>query len=126
LVGAAWIKGRDLARYLNERSISGVRFVPVTFTPTASTYAGQRCEGVNIILLGRNNLDAPELGIELASAIRKLYPRDYKIDRMIEILVNQAVFDGIVQGRDPRRLAQDWQESVDNFQKLRQRYLLYK
>jgi uncharacterized protein YbbC (DUF1343 family)/CubicO group peptidase (beta-lactamase class C family) len=126
LVGAPWIKGRELARYLNERTISGVRFVPVTFTPTTSTYAGQKCEGVNIILLGRNNLDAPELGIELASAIRKLYPQDYKIDRMIEILVNQAVFDGIVQGRDPRRLAQDWQESLDNFQKLRQRYLLYK
>ena len=126
LVGAPWIKGRDLARYLNERSISGVRFVPVTFTPTASTYAGQKCEGVNIILLGRNNLDAPEMGIELASAIRKLYPQDYKIDRMMEILVNQSVFDGIVQGRDPRRLAQDWQESLDNFQKLRQRYLLYK
>jgi uncharacterized protein YbbC (DUF1343 family)/CubicO group peptidase (beta-lactamase class C family) len=126
LVGAPWIKGRELARYLNERSISGVRFVPVTFTPTASTYAGQKCEGVNIILLGRNNLDAPELGIELASAIRKLYPQDYKMDRMMEILVNQAVFDGIVQGRDPRRLAQDWQESLDNFQKLRQRYLLYK
>ena len=126
LVGAPWIKGRELARYLNERSISGVRFVPVTFTPTASTYAGQKCEGVNIILLGRNNLDAPEMGIELASAIRKLYPQDYKIDRMMEILVNQSVFDGIVQGRDPRRLAQDWQESLDNFQKLRQRYLLYK
>ena len=126
LVGAPWIKGRELARYLNERSIAGVRFLPVTFTPTSSTYTGQKCEGVNIILLGRNNLDAPELGIELATAIRKFYPQDFKIDRMIEILANQAVFDAIAQGHDPRRIAQDWQDSLEKFQRLRQKYLLYK
>ena len=126
LVGAPWIKGRELARYLNERSIAGVRFLPVTFTPTSSTYTRQKCEGVNIILLGRNNLDAPELGIELAAAIRKFYPQDFKMDRMIEILANQAVFDAIAQGHDPRRIAQDWQDSLEKFQQLRQKYLLYK
>ena len=126
LVGAPWIKGRELAQYLNQRNIGGVRFVPVTFTPSASNYSGQKCEGVNIILLGRNFLDAPELGIELAAAIRKLYPQDYKMDRMIEILASQAVFDAIVQGHDPRRIAQDWQEDLQKFQQLRQKYLLYK
>ncbi|PYX74421.1 MAG: hypothetical protein DMG72_10055, partial [Acidobacteria bacterium] len=104
----------------------GVRFVPVSFTPTASNYAGQKCEGVNIVLLERNTLDAPELGIELASALRKLYPQNYKMDRMIEILANQAVYDAIVQGRDPRRIAQDWQEQLEKFQQLRQKYLIYK
>jgi uncharacterized protein YbbC (DUF1343 family)/CubicO group peptidase (beta-lactamase class C family) len=126
LVGAPWINGRELARYLNERSIAGVRFLPVTFTPASSTYTGRKCQGVNIILLGRNNLDAPELGIELATAIRKFYPQDFKMDRMIEILANQAVFDAIAQGHDPRRIAQDWQDSLEKFQRLRQKYLLYK
>jgi len=101
-------------------------FVPVSFTPTASNYAGQKCEGVNIVLLERNTLDAPELGIELASALRKLYPQNYKMDRMIEILANQPVYDAIVQGRDPRRIAQDWQEQLEKFQQLRQKYLIYK
>jgi uncharacterized protein YbbC (DUF1343 family)/CubicO group peptidase (beta-lactamase class C family) len=126
IVGAPWIKGRELAHYLNERSIAGVRFLPVTFTPTSSTYAGQNCEGVNIILLGRNNLDAPELGIELATAIRKFYAQEFKMDRMIEILANQAVFDAIVEGHDPRRIAQDWQDGLEKFQQLRQKYLLYR
>src|SRR5437016_2319346 len=126
LLGAPWVNARELARYLNERNLSGVRFVPVSFTPTASNYAGQKCEGVNIVLLERNTLDAPELGIELASALRKLYPQNYKMDRMIEILANQAVYDAIVQGRDPRRIAQDWQEQLEKFQQLRQKYLIYK
>ena len=64
----------ELAQYLNARNISGVRFVPVTFTPNASIHAGQKCEGVNIFLVDRNALDAAELGIELASALHKLYP----------------------------------------------------
>jgi len=126
LVGAPWVKSRELAAYLNGRGIAGVRFVPVTFTPTASTYSGQACQGVNIILTDRNGLDAPELGIELAAALHKLYAGDFKIEHMTSILVNQAAFDALVAGEDPRRIAQDWQEGLEKFEKVREKYLIYK
>jgi len=125
LLGAPWMKGRELAAYLNARGISGVRFVPVTFTPTSSNYTNQKCEGVNLVLTERNALDAPELGVELASALRKLYPADFKMDRMIELLVNQSAFDGLLSGKDPRRIAQDWQEDLDRFEEIRKKYLIY-
>lgn len=125
LVGAPWMKGRELAAYLNARGIAGVRFVPVTFTPTAAIYNGKKCEGVNVVLTERNALDAPELGIELAAALRKLYPADYKIDRLPELLVNQAVYDALLAGRDPRRIAQDWQEDLEKFELVRKKYLIY-
>ena len=126
VVGAPWIKARDLAQYLNARQISGVRFVPVGFTPAASNYSGQRCEGVNILLTDRNAFDAPELGVELASALRKLYPDQFHIDRMAELLVNQATYDAVVAGEDPRRIATDWQERLEKFQQTRLKYLIYK
>jgi uncharacterized protein YbbC (DUF1343 family) len=125
LVGAPWIKSRELAAYLNARGIAGVRFVPVTFSPTASNYAGQKCEGLNLILTDRNALDAPELGVELATALRKHYPTDYKIERMMELLANQAAYDGLASGEDPRRIAQDWQEELEKFEQLRKKYLIY-
>ncbi len=125
LLGAPWMKGRELAAYLNARGIAGVRFVPVTFTPTASNYANQKCEGVNLVLTERNALEAPELGIELAAALKKLYPADYKLDRLPELLVNQSAYDGLIAGKDPRRIAQDWQDDLERFQLLRKRYLLY-
>jgi uncharacterized protein YbbC (DUF1343 family)/CubicO group peptidase (beta-lactamase class C family) len=125
LVGAPWVKGRELAAYLNARGIPGVRFVPVTFTPTASNYANQKCEGVNLVLTERNAVDGPELGIELAAALKKLYPADYKLDRLPELLVNRSVYDSLIAGKDPRRIAQDWQEELDKFQVLRKRYLIY-
>jgi uncharacterized protein YbbC (DUF1343 family)/CubicO group peptidase (beta-lactamase class C family) len=125
LLGAPWMKSRELAAYLNERGIAGVRFVPVTFTPTAATFSGQTCNGVNILLTDRNGLDAPEMGIELAAALHKLYPADFKMERMTQLLVNQSVYDALVEGRDPRRIAQDWQEELEKFELVRKKYLLY-
>ena len=125
LVGAPWMKSRELAAYLNARGIAGVRFVPVSFTPNASVYSGEKCEGVNIVLTDRNGLDAPELGIELAAALRKLYPKDFKIEKMMALLANQAVYDALMAGEDPRRIAQDWQEELEKFEKVRQKYLIY-
>jgi uncharacterized protein YbbC (DUF1343 family)/CubicO group peptidase (beta-lactamase class C family) len=126
VVGAPWVKGKELAAYLNGRMISGVRFVPVTFTPASANFAGERCEGVNLIATGRNLLDAPELGIELAAALHKLHPNDFKLEKIAPLLANQAVFDSLTEGRDPRRIAQDWQESIDKFEEMRAKYLLYK
>jgi len=125
VVGAPWVKSRELAAFLNARGISGVRFVPMTFTPTSSNYSGVKCEGVNIVLTERNALDAPELGIELAAALKKLYAADYKMERMAELLVNQSAFDGLVAGKDPRRIAQDWQEDLEKFEVVRKKYLIY-
>ncbi len=126
LVGAPWIKGRELAAYLNDRGISGVRFVPTTFTPTSAVYHDQKCEGVNLLVTDRNALDGPELGIELASALHKLYRDNWKLDKIQFLLVHQATYDALVAGEDPRRIAQDWQEGLDKFMKVREKYLLYK
>ncbi len=125
VVGAPWIKGRELAAYLNAREIPSVRFIPIVFTPSSGTAAGERCEGVNLIMLDRNTLDAPELGIELASALHKLYPNDFKLDRMLDLLANKATFDALAAGQDPRRIAQDWEDALRRFVELRGRYLLY-
>jgi uncharacterized protein YbbC (DUF1343 family)/CubicO group peptidase (beta-lactamase class C family) len=126
LLGAPWIKGTELAQYLNARNISGVRFVPVTFTPSTSNYSGQKCEGVNIFVVERNALDTGELGVELASALHKLYAEQYHMERMIELLCNQSVYDAIAAGQDPRRIAEDWREPLEKFLQLRQKYLIYK
>jgi uncharacterized protein YbbC (DUF1343 family)/CubicO group peptidase (beta-lactamase class C family) len=125
LLGAPWIHARDLADYLNSRYLSGVRFVPVSFTPASGPYAKQQCQGVNIIVVDRARLDAPELGVELASALLKLYPRDYDPHRMPELLGNSAAYSALLAGQDPRRIAADWREDLVKFEDVRAKYLLY-
>jgi uncharacterized protein YbbC (DUF1343 family)/CubicO group peptidase (beta-lactamase class C family) len=126
LVGAPWIKAAELAQYLNAREISGVRFVPISFNPDSNVYANQLCYGVNILLTARNSLDAPELGIELAAALRKLYPQQFQVEKMLDLVANQSAYDALVQGEDPRRIVQDWQDALNSFQLVRQKYLIYK
>ena len=126
LLGAPWINAAELAQYLNARDISGVRFVPVSFTPSASNYAGQTCQGVNIIVVERNAFDAPELGVELASALHKLYAAQFHLEKLLDLLVNQSTYDAIAAGEDPRRIAEGWREPLQKFQELRQKYLIYK
>jgi uncharacterized protein YbbC (DUF1343 family)/CubicO group peptidase (beta-lactamase class C family) len=126
LVGAPWIDGRAFAEYLNSRLIAGVRFVPVKFTPVSGPYAKQLCSGVNLIVTDRDVLDAPEMGIELAVALRKLYLQSWKPDRMIEILANREVFNAVLEAEDPRTIWQGWQDDLEKFRELRTKYLLYR
>lgn len=125
LIGAPWIKGRELAAYLNARGIAGVRFVPVTFTPSAAIYNGDKCEGINLVLTDRDALDGPEMGIEIAAALKKLYSADYKLDKIADLLMNQGAYDGLMAGEDPRRIEQDWQDGLQKFELIRQKYLIY-
>ena len=48
------------------------------------------------------------------------------MQRMIELLSNQSVYDAIAAGQDPRRIAEDWRESLEKFLQVRQKYLIYK
>ncbi|HXZ82080.1 MAG TPA: serine hydrolase [Terriglobales bacterium] len=125
VVGAPWIKPTELAAYLNGRMIQGVRFVPVSFTPISSNYANQLCGGVNIVVVDRNFFDPTELGIELASALRKLYPSQFQLDRMIELLGNQSAFNALLANEDPRIITEGWRDELDEFVKLKKKYLIY-
>jgi uncharacterized protein YbbC (DUF1343 family) len=125
LVGAPWIDASVLAAYLNARMVDGVRFVPVDFTPDASNYAGQKCGGVNIIVTYRDALDAPELGLEIASALEHLYPDNYKIAALDGLMRNKATLDALIAGDDPRRIEEDWQDGLARFEPVREKYLLY-
>jgi uncharacterized protein YbbC (DUF1343 family) len=126
LVGAPWIDPRTFASYLNARLIAGVRFVPTNFTPVNGPYANQRCSGVGIILTDRSVLDAPEMGMELASALQKLYPNDWKMANMLTALSNRQVYDALAAGQDPRHIAQEWQDDLQKFREMRTKYLIYK
>jgi uncharacterized protein YbbC (DUF1343 family)/CubicO group peptidase (beta-lactamase class C family) len=125
LVGAPWVVPGDLARYLNAREISGVRFVPVFFTPVSSKYAHEQCGGVNILPTDRNALDAPELGIEIASALQILYRDRFDLSGLDSLMVNKASLDALAAGEDPRRIAEQWRDAIVRFEAIRAKYLIY-
>lgn len=126
--GAPWIKGTELAAYLNARAIPGVRFLPVTYVPANDKlypFAGQRVQGVEVLLLDREKIDAPALGVEAVAALWKLYGASFEIEKVDRLLRNRAVLDQIKAGVDPRKIAAGWQAELNRFKARRARYLLY-
>ena len=125
VLGAPWIDGSQLARELNGLSLPGVRFVPIRFTPDASKFANQACEGVNIIVVDRRVFRPVELGLQFAATLRKLYPDDWDTKRFNRLLINKQMFDAIVAGKDPKSLAGLYREQIETFKLRRERFLLY-
>ena len=125
LVGAPWIQGDKLADYLNQRGISGVRFVPVRFTPRASVFKDEQCGGVNIIVTDRAAFQPLTAGIEMALALRHLYPNDWKIDSYLRLLVNADTLERIKRGESAREIVGSWNVSLQEFRRARAEILLY-
>jgi len=125
LLGAPWITAKDLSEYLNERKIQGVRFMPVGFTPRGGRFDKEVCHGVQIMLVDRQAIDSALLGIEIASALYRLYPDKFQIDKTLPLIGSQMVLQNIKDGLDPSDIMMNWQEQLEQFRKLRSKYLLY-
>ncbi len=125
IVGAPWIQGDKLADYLNQRSIPGVRFVPVRFTPNASVFKHEQCGGVNIIITDRGAFRPLLTGIEMALALRKLYPNDWQVDKYLRLLVNADTLERIKRGEAAREIVNSWNTSLQEFRQARAEILLY-
>jgi len=125
LLGAPWIRGEELAAYLNRRATPGVRFEAEKFTPDSGLYKGELCEGVRAVLTDRDALETMRMGIEIASALGRLYPGKFDAAKMIELVGNSATIKQLVDRGDPAAIAAGWNKYLEAFRKIRAKYLLY-
>jgi uncharacterized protein YbbC (DUF1343 family) len=126
VVGAPWIDGRQLAAYLNSRRIPGVRFVPVRFTPNGSVFKGEECGGVNIIVTERDRFQPVFNGLEMALALRKLYPSEWKVDSYLRLLVNADSLERVKRGEAAAEIVRSWSAGLEEFRNRRAGALIYK
>jgi uncharacterized protein YbbC (DUF1343 family) len=125
LFGAPYIDGTVLARELNALANAGLEVAPVVFTPDASVFAGERCEGVRLQVTDREAFHAVEAGIVFASLLHRLYPSHFSVEKVDRLLRHPATIDAIRQGRGLDEIRELWQPEIEEFAARRQRYLLY-
>ena len=125
LLGAPWLKERAFAAALNAANLPGVRFIPVRFKPDAATHKGVECGGVNIIITDRQAFEPVLTGLELAAQLFKLHSKEFEIDKLTRLLVNQKILAALKQGSDGRAAKQIYASELDAFRIVRQKYLLY-
>ena len=123
--GAPWIDGVALAEHLNARGLAGIRFYPVVFTPESSKHAGERCGGVYMIVTARDALRPVRVGLEVASALHRLYGDEFEIDAAARLFGARATLERAKNGDAPAAIARSWVAGEAAWRRLRAPYLLY-
>src|SRR5262249_40977282 len=104
-IGAPWIDGARLTEALTARPPPGGRFPPVGFTPASSTYANQACQGVFITITDRTAVRPVRLGVEIVSAILKLFPGSLDVDKAARLFGSSDGLRRLKAGEDPASIA---------------------
>ncbi len=126
IVGAPYIDDLVLAAELNRAKLPGVRFVPIRFTPTYSTFKEQECGGAAIVITDRDKLQAVDVGLVIALTVQRLYPKNYALDKVQPLLRDKALIESVKVGESLASLKQHWASDLEGFKQRRSRYLLYK
>jgi len=125
-IGADWIRGAELAAYLNRRFIPGVRVYPTRFRPSSSNFAGQLIEGVRFVITDREAFNSARLGLEVAAALIKLYPGKLDLEANLRLIGNRTTLTALAAGEDPRAIVAAQQQELEAFLARRAPYLLYR
>jgi uncharacterized protein YbbC (DUF1343 family)/CubicO group peptidase (beta-lactamase class C family) len=124
-VGAPWVDGRRLADALNRENLPGLRFTPITFTPSASKFAGERCQGVYIAITDRAAVKPVRLGVALAFHLRSLFGEKFEIAKVHTLMKHKATLERLKTARSAADVWTAWEADVAAFMTIRQKYLIY-
>lgn len=125
-VGAPWIDGVRLADALNARSLPGIRFYPVQFTPTSSRYAKESCEGVYLVVTDRNAVRPVRVGLEIVSAVAELFPGHLDLGRTARLFGSADQLARALKGEATDEIAKAWTATESSWRTVRARYLRYR
>jgi uncharacterized protein YbbC (DUF1343 family) len=123
--GAPWIESEALLAELNRRALAGVQFGATQFTPASGIHSGVACRGIAITVTDRATSRPVRMGLEIASALHRLYPAQFHVEKMIELLGSQTTVERLARGDDPKEIEGRWTGDLEKFRATRDKYLLY-
>ena len=126
VIGAPYVDDDvELASQLNRAGLDGIRFVPLRFTPTASTFKDKPCGGVSMVVTDRDKLNAVDVGIVIGLVFQKRYSTNFALAKVQPLLQHQPTLDAIKAGKTLNQIKQSWETELTDFKRRRQKYLLY-
>jgi uncharacterized protein YbbC (DUF1343 family) len=127
IAGAPWVDNNTLAERLNGLNLPGVLFRPISFTPSFSKFSGQRCHGIQIHILDRDQFMPILTALCLIQDVRNFYPSQFRW--------NEKHFDELIGSDDVRRaiennvstekIIKSWEAGLEDFESKRRKYFLY-
>jgi len=78
-----------------------------------------------VIITDRASFRPVPIGIEIAVALRRLYPEQWKVDAYLRLLVNADTLERVKRGDAPEEIVRSWTAMLDEFRGRRAPALLY-
>ena len=123
IIGAPWYRAREVGAYLNNLKMPGLRFVPRRFRPSANPYKGEECQGLDIQIVNRLVFDPVLMGFELLAATIKFHPG--KFQPTMRLLGSDEIRARLEAGDSGRQILERARAPLEQFRRIRARYLLY-
>ena len=130
-IGAPWLDHEELARRLEAYHLPGVRFDVVAFTPERpgdGKYDGVAVRGVRFVATDRDRYDPTRAAVAALIEIRRLHPDrlEWRSSHFDRLAGTDRLRRQIVDGASLEDVTRDWEGQVGAFNRLRERYLLYR
>ncbi|GBD94607.1 hypothetical protein BMS3Abin05_02218 [bacterium BMS3Abin05] len=133
-MGAPWINGDSLKTVLSGFHSLGVLFSATEFTPEPipgmaphPKYENELCSGLSFKLVNRNIFRSVSFGVELLSALHKLYPDKLTFKKGFDRLAGTPKLrEQILRNVPPKEIVNHWTKSLTEFKRKREKYLLYR
>ncbi|MCP4189922.1 MAG: DUF1343 domain-containing protein [Planctomycetaceae bacterium] len=124
-IGAPWINAKKLAAKLNSAKLAGIRFTPVSFQPESSVHQGKKCQGIQILIADRSQINPLDVGFEIATCLRALHPQQWESDAYDRLLADTNVMKLLQNGSSRTNIRASFQDELNEFRQRRANFLLY-
>lgn len=75
VIGAPWIKAKELSGRLNEQKLPGVTFLPFHYRPFYGVFKGKDCQGVMIVVSDSKTYRPVSTQYMILGILKNLYPK---------------------------------------------------
>jgi len=132
---ASWLNEKKLADDLNKENLLGAEFILIRTTPReipgktkSPKYKGEICGGVKIIITNRDTFDPIHTALTILIKVRNQYPDKFKFSEshFDHLAGSNTLRNQIEQGLNADEIINSWEKDIEEFKKIREKYILYK
>ena len=136
IFGAPYLEPPRVLDALEQETSAGAVLREIRFRPTFGKWSGELCRGFQIHVIDRELFRPFRLSLALLQVVRMLYPSEFQwSDPPYEYVFDKLPVDVILgdprvrinleAGRSVFEIEEDWRQDLQEFLKLRSRFLLY-
>jgi uncharacterized protein YbbC (DUF1343 family) len=134
-IGAPYINDDTAAARLNRMKLPGVRFEPVTFTPTPDSVAAPKpkfkntpCGGVYVHVTNRKTFKPVRAGLLILSVMKNLSSQKFQLSGgyLDHLIGDASIGERLQKGQLPLNILDSFRAGIGQYKQRRGKYLLYK